>query len=109
MKVLFLSQIVPYPPHGGVLQRGYNLLRELGRDARVHLLAFVHPDVLPTEAACRESLEALQKFCETVKYSTSTPLGTIAVRRPGTRSMSVCSSGCETNRLRSNLGAIAAS
>lgn len=68
MKVLFLSQIVPYPPHGGVLQRGYNLLRELGRDARVHLLAFVHPDVLPTEAACRESLEALQKFCETVEY-----------------------------------------
>lgn len=68
MKVLFLSQIVPYPPHGGVLQRGYNLLRELGRNARIHLLAFVHPDVLPTEAACRESLGALQKFCETVEY-----------------------------------------
>ena len=59
MKVLFLSQIVPYPPHGGVLQRGYNLLRELGRDACVHLLAFVHPDVLPTEAACRDSKVAL--------------------------------------------------
>ena len=59
MKVLFLSQIVPYPPHGGVLQRGYNLLRELGRHARVHLLAFVHPDVLPTEAALEESRRAL--------------------------------------------------
>lgn len=68
MKVLFLSQIVPYPPHGGVLQRGYNLLRELGRDARVHLLAFVHPDVLPTEAARHESQAALEKFCETVEY-----------------------------------------
>jgi polysaccharide biosynthesis protein PslH len=68
VKVLFLSQIVPYPPHGGVLQRGYNLLRELGRNTRVHLLAFVHPDVLPTETACRESLGALQKFCETVEY-----------------------------------------
>ena len=34
VRVLFLSQIVPYPPHGGVLQRGYNLLRELGRDAQ---------------------------------------------------------------------------
>lgn len=68
MKILFLSQIVPYPPHGGVLQRGYNLLRELGRDARVHLLAFVHPDVLPTEAARHESHVALQKFCETVEY-----------------------------------------
>ena len=62
MKVLFLSQIVPYPPHGGVLQRGYNLLRELGREARVHLLAFVHPDVLPTEAARRESQAALDAY-----------------------------------------------
>ena len=68
MKVLFLSQIVPYPPHGGVLQRGYNLVRELGREARVHLLAFVHPDVLPTETACRESQTALEKFCEAVEY-----------------------------------------
>ncbi|MGA6826476.1 glycosyltransferase [Nitrospira sp. NS4] len=68
MKVLFLSQIVPYPPHGGVLQRGYNLVRELGREARVHLLAFVHPDVLPTEAACCESRAALEKFCEAVEY-----------------------------------------
>ena len=68
MKVLFLSQIVPYPPHGGVLQRGYNLLRELGREARVHLLAYVHPDVLPTQAACRESQVALGKFCEAVEY-----------------------------------------
>ncbi len=68
LRVLFLSQIVPYPPHGGVLQRGYNLLRELGREARVHLLAFVHPDVLPTEAALQDSRVALEKFCEAVEY-----------------------------------------
>jgi sugar transferase (PEP-CTERM/EpsH1 system associated) len=68
MKVLFLSQIVPYPPHGGVLQRGYNLLRELGRHASVHLLAFVHPDELPTEAAREESRRVLQGFCERVEY-----------------------------------------
>ncbi|MEO5821012.1 MAG: glycosyltransferase [Vicinamibacteraceae bacterium] len=68
MKVLFLSQIVPYPPHGGVLQRGYNLIRELGREAQVHLLAFVHPDVLPTPAALEESRKALGAFCEKVEY-----------------------------------------
>lgn len=68
MNVLFLSQVVPYPPHGGVLQRGYNLLRELGQQANVHLLAFVHPDVLPTKAAIEESREALGKFCTTVEY-----------------------------------------
>ncbi|MCS6285469.1 MAG: glycosyltransferase [Nitrospira sp.] len=68
MKVLFLSQIVPYPPHGGVLQRGYNLVRELGREVKVHLLAFVHPDVLPTDAALQDSRVALEKFCEAVEY-----------------------------------------
>ena len=68
MKVLFLSQIVPYPPHGGVLQRGYNLLRGLGAHARVHLLAFVHPDELPTAESCEESRRVLRGFCERVEY-----------------------------------------
>lgn len=68
MNVLFLSQIVPYPPHGGVLQRGYNLLRELGRHAQVHLLAFVHPDALPTPTALDESRAALGQFCETIEF-----------------------------------------
>jgi sugar transferase (PEP-CTERM/EpsH1 system associated) len=68
MNVLFLSQIVPYPPHGGVLQRGFNLLRELGRHARIHLLAFVHPEVLPTAAAREESRRKLLEFCDTVEY-----------------------------------------
>lgn len=67
MRVLFLSQIVPYPPHGGVLQRGYNLLRELGRHAEVSLLAFVHPDVLPTPEAVDESCRALREFCADVE------------------------------------------
>lgn len=68
MRVLFLSQIVPYPPHGGVLQRGYNLLREAGRSAEIHLLAFVHPDVLPSERLIDESRARLQAFCRTVEY-----------------------------------------
>lgn len=68
MKVLFLSQIVPYPPHGGVLQRGYNLLRQLGQRARVHLMAFVHPDELPSAEAVAESERALKAFCETVEF-----------------------------------------
>lgn len=80
MRVLFLSQIVPYPPHGGVLQRGYNLLRELGRHARVHLLAFVHPDELATEAALAESREALKKFCDTVEYFPLWPKASAAHR-----------------------------
>jgi sugar transferase (PEP-CTERM/EpsH1 system associated) len=68
LRVLFLSQIVPYPPHGGVLQRGYNLLREVGRNASVTLLAFVHPDELRTAADIDTSRRALLEFCESVEY-----------------------------------------
>ena len=68
MKVLFLSQIVPYPPHGGVLQRGFNIVRELGRRAEVHLLAFVHPDALPTPTTLKESRTVLGRFCASIDY-----------------------------------------
>ena len=68
MKVLFLSQIVPYPPHGGVLQRGFNIVREIGRRAEVHLLAFVHPDALPTADTLAESRRVLGEFCATIEY-----------------------------------------
>lgn len=73
MTVQFLSQIVPYPPHGGVLQRGFNLVRELGRRARVHLLAFVHPDALPSEGTLDESRRVLGSFCDSVEYFTLWP------------------------------------
>ena len=67
-KVLFLSQIVPYPPHGGVLQRGFNIIRELGRRAEVHLLAFVHPDALPTPDSLEESRAVLGRSCARLEY-----------------------------------------
>ena len=69
MRIAFVTQIVPYPPHGGVLQRGYNLLRELGREHDVHLLAFHHPDELPPGEPVEQSKAALLgKFCASVEY-----------------------------------------
>jgi sugar transferase (PEP-CTERM/EpsH1 system associated) len=68
VRILFLSQIVPYPPHGGVLQRGYNLLRQLGRSSRIHLLAFVHPDIPHHGQMLEESRRALGSFCESLEY-----------------------------------------
>ena len=68
MRILFVTQIVPYPPHGGVLQRGFNLLRELGRTHDVHLLAFHHPDELPPGEAVQRSRAELGKFCSAVEY-----------------------------------------
>ena len=68
MRILYVTQIVPFPPHGGVLQRGYNLLKELGSRHEVHLLAFHHPDELrPGEAVERSKVE-LGRFCRFVEY-----------------------------------------
>ena len=68
MHILFVTQIIPYPPHGGVLQRGFNLLRELGRHHSVHLLAFHHPDELPFGEPLERSRVELGKFCSTIEY-----------------------------------------
>lgn len=68
MRILFVSQIVPYPPHGGVLQRGYNLLRELSKEHEVHLLAFHHPDELPYGEPLRRGRDALASFCRDVEF-----------------------------------------
>lgn len=67
MRILFVTQIVPYPPHGGVLQRGYNLLRELGKEHSVHLLAFHHPDELALGEPLENGLRELRKFCKEVE------------------------------------------
>lgn len=65
MKVLWLSQNLPFPPKTGVLQRNYNLIRECSRFAEVHLVAIVKQDILPNfdEAVAARELNAL---CETV-------------------------------------------
>jgi glycosyltransferase involved in cell wall biosynthesis len=68
MKVLFLSQIVPYPPHGGVLQRGYNIIRQMSRFYDIHLLAFIHPDILGSTVMIEESRKELSKFCQDIEY-----------------------------------------
>lgn len=73
MRVLFVTQIVPYPPHGGVLQRGFNLLRELGSKHEVHLLAFHHPDELPHGEPLERSRAELGKFCSKLEYFTLWP------------------------------------
>lgn len=78
MKILFLSQIVPYPPHGGVLQRGYNLLREIGKYNEVHLLAFIHPETLGTPELIEESKRELARHCASVQYFPLWPKRSVA-------------------------------
>lgn len=73
MKILFLSQIVPYPPKGGVLQRGYNLIREIHKYNKIYLMAFVHPEVLNNDVLIADSRRELEKFCERIEYFTLWP------------------------------------
>lgn len=40
MKVLWMSHLLPYPPKGGVLQRSYNMVREMAREHEITLVAF---------------------------------------------------------------------
>lgn len=66
MNILWLSHNLPYPPHGGVRQRNFNLLREIGANNKVWLLAFNQKSLTPSASQIRDAKQALAKFCEYV-------------------------------------------
>lgn len=68
MKILWLSHLIPYPPKGGVLQRSYNLLKELSRYHEVDLLAFnqrrlIGPLFSSIEIGVAEAHSKLDSLC----------------------------------------------
>jgi len=65
MRVLWLSQNLPFPPKTGVLQRNYNLIRECSRFAEVDLIAIVKQDILPDFDEARAARE-LRALCASV-------------------------------------------
>jgi glycosyltransferase involved in cell wall biosynthesis len=65
MRILLLTQVVPYPPDSGPKIKTYNVLRYLAARHSVHLVSFVRT---PAEAA---SARALQPYCTGV---TTVPL-----------------------------------
>ncbi len=60
MKILFLSQLVPYPPDSGPKVRSYYTLRHLAQRNEVTLLAFSRSDDMP------ELIEHLNSLCHAV-------------------------------------------
>lgn len=46
MKILWLSHLVPYPPKGGVLQRAYHLVQQVGRQHELDLLCLNQPNLI---------------------------------------------------------------
>jgi glycosyltransferase involved in cell wall biosynthesis len=59
-RVLFLSQLVPYPPDAGAKVRSYYVLRYLAQRYKITLLAFSRPDDRP------EAIQHLRQYCEQV-------------------------------------------
>jgi polysaccharide biosynthesis protein PslH len=57
MHILFLSQLLPFPPDTGAKVRSYFVLRYLAQNHRITLLAFTRPDDPPG------AVEYLQSFC----------------------------------------------
>lgn len=60
MKILFLTQIVPFPPDAGPKVKTYHVLRALiGQGHSVTLVSFVRPEEVP-------HISALEKICDAV-------------------------------------------
>ncbi len=73
MKILWLSHFIPYPPKGGVLQRGYHLVEQLSQYHEVHLLAFNQEDLIaplfPSVAeGVLEAQNHLSTYCRSVEF-----------------------------------------
>ena len=73
MNILWLSHLVPYPPKGGVLQRSYNLIKEVSKYHDVVLIAFVQTDLIKAmfstvEYGLKEASSHLQMICSEVKF-----------------------------------------
>jgi glycosyltransferase involved in cell wall biosynthesis len=60
-KILFLSQLLPYPPDAGPKVRSYYVLRHLAQNRHVTLLAFTRPDDPPM------AVDHLKGICEEVQ------------------------------------------
>ena len=82
MRILLLTQVVPYPPDSGPKIKTYNVLRYFAARHRVHLVSFVRT------AAEAANARALRPYCAGV---TTVPLRRSRVRDAGYLARSVVS------------------
>ncbi|MES0327640.1 MAG: glycosyltransferase family 4 protein [Gammaproteobacteria bacterium] len=64
MNILWLSHLIPYPPKGGVLQRSYNLMKELSKYHKLYIVCFSQKALHPTDEKRQQALDGLSKICE---------------------------------------------
>jgi len=73
LRILWLSHLIPFPPKGGVLQRSYNLIKELSKYHEVDLLAFHQPSLFAPiytsqQAGIDLATQELQKHCNYIEF-----------------------------------------
>lgn len=62
MKILWLSHLVPYPPKGGVMQRSYNLMKELSKYHDLYIICFFQKSLQPSVEDKQNALDGLSHF-----------------------------------------------
>jgi len=67
MKILWLSHILPYPPKGGVMQRSYNLIKEVAKKHKVYLIAINQKEILSSIGQIENAVKELKKFCSDIE------------------------------------------
>jgi glycosyltransferase involved in cell wall biosynthesis len=69
-RILFLSQCLPFPPHSGVTNRTYHILRELQREFDVALVAFSRRNHQPDSASRAAAAAELRLVVSDVREAT---------------------------------------
>jgi polysaccharide biosynthesis protein PslH len=74
LRILWVSQVVPYPPKAGVLLRAYHLLKGVASRHEVDLFAFVQEPWLRTffpdrDSGLEECRTELLRFCRNVHFA----------------------------------------
>ncbi|HYT83153.1 MAG TPA: glycosyltransferase family 4 protein [Gemmatimonadales bacterium] len=80
-RLLLLAQCLPYPPHSGVANRTFNILRQLQMSYDVDLVAFSRVNHQPDRAAREAARRALQGVASFVAEPTPIPNEHSALRR----------------------------
>ncbi len=62
MKILWLSHLVPYPPKGGVMQRSYNLMKEMSKYHDLYIICFFQKSLQPTDADRQNAIKGLSQL-----------------------------------------------
>src|ERR1700756_2831187 len=73
MRVLWASQVIPYPPNSGMHQRAYHLLKGVSARHDVDLVAFIQEQWLQVfypsrERALEDCQRELGRLCRSVRF-----------------------------------------